>query len=201
MLVTVGIMALLLMMIMVSVSSCGAMFADTQSTILVASYLSKPKEIDAADLQLTRLELDLQNEIDRVETDYPGYDEYSYNLGAIGHNPFTLISYLSAVHTEFTASGVESEIQALFDEMYTLTLTPDTETRTRQVQSTDAEGNPLYDENGDTVMEDEEYEVSILRVTLTAIPLESLVSGKMDTEQAEIFAMYRETNGLLQEFA
>ena len=84
-LVTVGIMALLLMMIMVSVSSCGAMFADTQSMILAASYLSKPKEIDAADLQLTRLELDLQNEIDRVETDYPGYDEYSYNLGAIGH--------------------------------------------------------------------------------------------------------------------
>ncbi len=200
-LVTVGIMALLLMMIMVSVSSCGAMFVDTQSTILAASYLSKPKEIDAADLQLTRLELDLQNEIDRVETDYPGYDEYSYNLGAIGHNPFTLISYLSAVHTEFTASGVESEIQALFDEMYTLTLTPDTETRTRQVQSTDAAGNPLYDENGDAVMEDEEYEVSILRVTLTVIPLESLVSGKMDTEQAEIFAMYRETNGLLQEFA
>ena len=200
-LVTVGIMALLLMMIMVSVSSCGAMFADTQSTILAASYLSKPEEIDAADLQLTRLELDLQNEIDRVETDYPGYDEYSYNLGAIGHNPFTLISYLSAVHTEFTASGVESEIQALFDEMYTLTLTPDTETRTKQVQSTDAEGNPLYDENGDAVMEDEEYEVSILRVTLTVIPLESLVSGKMDTEQAEIFAMYRETNGLLQEFS
>ena len=200
-LVTVGIMALLLMMIMVSVSSCGAMFADTQSTILAASYLSKPKEIDAADLQFTRLELDLQNEIDRVETDYPGYDEYSYNLGAIGHNPFTLIGYLSAVHTEFTASEVESEIQVLFDEMYTLTLTPDTETRTRQVQSTDAEGNPLYDENGDAVMEDEEYEVSILRVTLTVIPLESLVSGKMDTEQAEIFAMYRETNGLLQEFA
>ncbi len=200
-LVTLGIMALLLMMVMVSVSSCGAMFADTQSTILAASYLSKPKEIDAADLQLTRLELDLQNEIDRVETDYPGYDEYSYNLGAIGHNPFTLISYLSAVHTEFTASEVESEVQALFDEMYTLTLTPDTETRTRQVQSTDAEGNPLYDENGDAVMEEEEYEVSILRVTLTVIPLESLVSGKMDTEQAEIFAMYRETNGLLQEFA
>ena len=197
-LVTVGIMALLLMMIMVSVSSCGAMFADTQSTILAASYLSKPKEIDAADLQLTRLELDLQNEIDRVETDYPGYDEYSYNLGAIGHNPFTLISYLSAVHTEFTASEVESEIQALFDEMYTLALTPDTETRTRTVTDPDT-GEETEEEY--EYEEEEEYEVSILRVTLTVIPLESLVSGKMDTEQAEIFAMYRETNGLLQEFA
>ena len=205
-LVTVGIMALLLMMIMVSVSSCGAMFADTQSTILAASYLSKPKEIDAADLQLTRLELDLQNEIDRVETDYPGYDEYSYNLGAIGHNPFTLISYLSAVHTEFTASEVESEIQALFDEMYTLTLTPDTETRTRTVTKTGTRTvtDPVTGEETEEEYEyeeEEEYEVSILRVTLTVIPLESLVSGKMDTEQVEIFAMYRETNGLLQEFA
>ncbi len=205
-LVTVGIMALLLMMIMVSVSSCGAMFADTQSTILAASSLSKPEEIDAADLQLTRLELDLQNEIDRVETDYPGYDEYSYNLGAIGHNPFTLISYLSAVHTEFTASGVESEIQALFDEMYTLTLTPDTETRTRTVTKTGTRTviDPVTGEETEEEYEyeeEEEYEVSILRVTLTAISLESLVSGKMDTEQAEIFAMYRETNGLLQEFA
>ena len=205
-LVTVGIMALLLMMIMVSVSSCGAMFADTQSTILAASYLSKPKEIDAADLQLTRLELDLQNEIDRVETDYPGYDEYSYNLGAIGHNPFTLIGYLSAVHTEFTASEVESEIQALFDEMYTLTLTPDTETRTRTVTKTGTRTvtDPVTGEETEEEYEyeeEEEYEVSILRVTLTVIPLESLVSGKMDTEQAEIFAMYRETNGLLQEFA
>lgn len=205
-LVTVGIMALLLMMIMVSVSSCGAMFADTQSTILAASYLSKPKEIDAADLQFTRLELDLQKEIDRVETDNPGYDEYSYNLGAIGHNPFTLISYLSAVHTEFTASEVESEIQALFDEMYTLTLTPDTETRTRTVTKTGTRtvtdsvtGEETEEEY--EYEEEEEYEVSILRVTLTVIPLESLVSGKMDTEQAEIFAMYGETNGLLQEFA
>ena len=205
-LVTVGIMALLLMMIMVSVSSCGAMFADTQSTILAASYLSKPKEIDAADLQFTRLELDLQNEIERVETDYPGYDEYSYNLGAIGHNPFTLISYLSAVHTEFTASEVESEIQALFDEMYTLALTPDTETRTRTVTKTGTRTvtDPVTGEETEEEYEyeeEEEYEVSILRVTLTVIPLESLVAGKMDTEQAEIFAMYRETNGLLQEFA
>lgn len=200
-LITVGIMAVLLVMIMTSVSSCGAMFADTQSTVLAASYLSEPAEIDATDLQFTRLELDLQNEIDNIETDYPGYDEYSYNLGEIGHNPFTLIGYLSAVHTEFTASEVESEVQALFDEMYTLTLTPDTETRTRQVQSTDADGNPLYDADGNPVMEEEEYEVSILRVVLTVKPLETIVAGKMDAEQTEIYAMYAETGGLLQQFA
>ena len=199
-LITVGIMAVLLIMIMTSVSSCGAMFADTQSTVLAASYLSEPAEIDATDLQFTRLELDLQNEIDNIETDYPGYDEYSYNLGEIGHNPFTLIGYLSAVHTEFTASEVESEVQALFDEMYTLTLTPDTETRTRTVTKTGTRTvtDPV---TGEETEEEEEYEVSILRVVLTVKPLETIVAGKMDAEQTEIYAMYAETGGLLQQFA
>ena len=205
-LITVGIMAVLLVMIMTSVSSCGAMFADTQSTVLAASYLSEPAEIDATDLQFTRLELDLQNEIDNIETDYSGYDEYSYNLGEIGHNPFTLIGYLSAVHTEFTASEVESEVQALFDEMYTLTLTPDTETRTRTVTKTGTRTvtDPVTGEETEEEYEyeeEEEYEVSILRVVLTVKPLETIVAGKMDAEQTEIFAMYAETGGLLQQFA
>ena len=205
-LITVGIMAVLLVMIMTSVSSCGAMFADTQSTVLAASYLSEPAEIDATDLQFTRLELDLQNEIDNIETDYPGYDEYSYNLGEIGHNPFTLIGYLSAVHTEFTASEVESEVQALFDEMYTLTLTPDTETRTRTVTKTGTRTvtDPVTGEETEEEYEyeeEEEYEVSILRVVLTVKPLETIVAGKMDAEQTEIYAMYAETGGLLQQFA
>ena len=205
-LITVGIMAVLLIMIMTSVSSCGAMFADTQSTVLAASYLSEPAEIDATDLQFTRLELDLQNEIDNIETDYPGYDEYSYNLGEIGHNPFTLIGYLSAVHTEFTASEVESKVQALFDEMYTLTLTPDTETRTRTVTKTGTRTvtDPVTGEETEEEYEyeeEEEYEVSILRVVLTVKPLETIVAGKMDAEQTEIYAMYAETGGFLQQFA
>lgn len=183
-LVTVGVAGVLLVMVMTSVSSCGAMFADMQSTILAASYLSQPEEIDAADMQFTRLEMNLQNEIDHIETDHPGYDEYSYNLGEIGHDPFTLIGFLSAVHTEFTAGGVESEVQGIFKEMYTLTLMPDTETRT----GTDSDG------------EEYEYEVTILRVTLTVKPLEAITAGKMNEEQREIYAMYGETKGLLQEF-
>ena len=203
---TVGIVAVLLVMIMTAVSSCGAMFTDTQTTILVSSYLSEPSEIDATDLQFTRLELNLQNEIDRIETDYPNYDEYSYNLGEIGHNPFTLISYLSAVHTEFTASEVESEVQALFEEMYTLTTTPDTETRTRIVTKTGTRTvtDPVTGEETEEEYEyeeEEEYEVSILRVVLTVKPLETIVAGKMDAEQKEIYALYAQTGGLLQEFA
>ena len=192
-LATAGVMAVLFIVIMTSVSSCGAILMDTQSMVLASSYISKPKEIDAADLQMTKLELDLQKEIDAIENDYPDYDEYSYNLGEIGHNPFTLISYLSAIHTEFTAAEVESEIQALFDEMYTLTLTPDTETRTGTRTVTDPD-------TGEETEEEYEYEVSILRVTLEVVPLETLVSGKMDSEQTDIYDTYNETCGLLQVF-
>ena len=132
-LVTIGIFALLLIMIMTAISSCGAMFSDGMSTTLAGSYMSVPAEIDAADLAFSELEMKLQKQINNIETDYPDYDEYRYNLDAIGHDPFVLISYLSAVHTEFTASDMQSEIESLFEEMYELTLNPTTETRTRTV--------------------------------------------------------------------
>ena len=188
-LVTIGIFALLLIMIMTAISSCGAMFSDGMSTTLAGSYMSVPAEIDAADLAFSELEMELQKEINAIETDYPDYDEYRYNLDAIGHDPFVLISYLSAVHTEFTASDVQSEIESLFEEMYELTLNPTTETRTRTV--TDPE-------TGEET--EEEYTVTILEVTLTATDLGVVVAGHMNEEQKEIYALYNETHGLTQQF-
>ena len=188
-LVTIGIFALLLIMIMTAISSCGAMFSDGMSTTLAGSYMSVPAEIDAADLAFSELEMELQKEINNIETDYPDYDEYRYNLDAIGHDPFILIGYLSAVHTEFTASEVQSEIESLFEEMYELTLNPTTETRTRTV--TDPE-------TGEET--EEEYTVTILEVTLTATDLGVVVAGHMNEEQKEIYALYNETHGLTQQF-
>ena len=188
-LVTIGIFALLLVMIMICISSCGAMFSEGMSTTMAGSYMSVPAEIDAADLAFSELEMELQKEINNIETDYPDYDEYRYNLDAIGHDPFILIGYLSAVHTEFTASEVQSEIESLFEEMYELTLNPTTETRTRTV--TDPE-------TGEET--EEEYTVTILEVTLTATDLGVVVAGHMNEEQKEIYALYNETHGLTQQF-
>ena len=203
--ITVGIFALLLIMIMSALSSCGSMFTGTVTTTMASTYLSLPAEIDAVDLSFTEMEMELQNKIDRIETDYPGYDEYDYNLGAIGHDPYTLISYLSAVHTEFTAAGMESEIQELFDAMYSLTTEEVEETRTRTVTKTGT--RIVTNPDGTThteeyeYEEEEEYTVTILRVTLTVKPLESIVAGRMDSEQTEIFGAYTETKGGLQVFA
>ncbi len=135
-LVGFGALALLFVVLMSSLSSCGALFSEGISAVMAGSYQSRPEEIDAADLAFSKLELELQKEIDSVETDYPGYDEYRYNLGAIGHDPFALISYLSAVHTEFTAADVQGELESLFDAVYALNLNPTEETRTRTVTKT-----------------------------------------------------------------
>ena len=188
-LVTIGIFALILIMIMTAISSCGAMFSDGMSTTLAGSYMSVPAEIDAADLAFSELEMELQKEINNIETDYPDYDEYRCNLDVIGHDPFVLISYLSAVHTEFTASDVQSEIESLFEEMYELTLNPTTETRTRTV---------IDPETGEET--EEEYTVTILEVTLTVTDLGVVVAGHMNEEQKEIYALYNETHGLTQQF-
>ena len=204
-LVTVGASALLLIMIMTSVSSCGAMFSQGMSSTLAGSYMSAPAEIDAADLAFSKLEMELQKEIDSIETDYPDYDEYRYNLDAIGHDPFALISYLSAVHTEFTAADVQGEIESLFDEMYELTLNPTTETRTRTVTKTGTRTvtDPVTGEETEEEYEyeeEEEYTVTILEVTLTAKDLNVVAAGHMDSEQKEIYALYNETHGLTQQF-
>ena len=199
-----GIFGLLVLMIMAGFSSCGSMFLGTVTTTLASTYLSLPAEIDAADLSFTQKEMELQNTIDAIETNHPGYDEYDYNLGAIGHDPFTLISYLSAVHTEFTAEGAEHEIQELFDAMYSLTTEEMEETRTRTVTKTgtrivtNADGTTSTEEY--EYEEEEEYTVKILRTTLTVIPLESMTAGRMDSEQGELFAAYTETKGGLQVF-
>ena len=172
---------------------------------MAGSYMSVPAEIDAADLAFSELEMELQKEINAIETDYPDYDEYRYNLDAIGHDPFALISYLSAVHTEFTAAEVQSEVESLFDEMYELTLTPTTETRTRTVTKTGTRTvtDPVTGEETEEEYEyeeEEEYTVTILDVTLTAVDLNVVVAGHMNEEQKEIYALYNETHGLVQQF-
>ena len=203
--ITIGIFALILIMLMTAISSCGAMFSDGMSTTMAGSYMSVPAEIDATDLAFSELEMELQKEINAIETDYPAYDEYRYNLAAIGHDPYVLISYLSAVYTEFTASEVAEKIESLFEEMYELTLTPTTETRTRTVTKTgtrtvtDPETGEEIEEEYE-YEEEEEYTVTILEVTLTTKDLSEIVAGHMNEEQKEMSAFYMETHGLIQQF-
>ena len=203
-LIGAGITGIIVIMVMTAVSSCGAVFTDALSSVAAGSYQSKPQEIDNADLYLTEKEMLLQDEIDRTEETHPGYDEYEYLIDPIGHDPFTFISYLSAMHTGFTASQVEGETDSLFDRMYSLSYSEREETRTRTVTKTDQ--RPIYDDESGFVIgyedyeyeDEEEYTVTILSVKLVRTELEDIASADLGAEDKDLYDTYRSTKGLLQ---
>ncbi len=194
----IAVIAMALVLLTTLTTLSGAILGDIIATTMASSYLSQPEEIDAVELFFTNLEMELQNEIDNIESTNPGYDEYRYNVGAIRHDPFVLISYLSAVYEEFTFSEIDNQVNDLFEEMYHLILTPKTEVRTRTETITIT--NPETGEET-TVEVEVEYEVEILEVTLSVVPLETLVMMKMDINQKELYQLYMETKGNLQQFA
>ena len=93
-----GAVTFLLLFLMTTFASCSAMVGSFVSTTMEASYLSVPKELEQVELSFTKKELELQLELDAIETTYPNYDEYRYELDAIGHSSITLISFLSAMY-------------------------------------------------------------------------------------------------------
>ena len=78
------------------------------------SYISSAEAIRQADLYYTQLEANLQARIHKMESEESGHDEYRYNIGPIEHDPFVLISYLSAKYEEFTFEQVKPELDRLF---------------------------------------------------------------------------------------
>lgn len=83
-------------------------------SLAASTYLADDQDINQAELTYTEWETDLQMEIDRVESDRPGYDEYRYNLGAIEHDPYVLMGYLTSAYQGFTYDEVESVLRQLF---------------------------------------------------------------------------------------
>lgn len=92
------------------------------AAVVTSTYLSNMDDIDAAEVYFTKLETDLQKSLDEEEfkKEHPEYDAVDIVIsGEISHNPYTLISYLSAVHGVFEYnSDLESEIEELFNKCY-----------------------------------------------------------------------------------
>ena len=95
--------------------------------------MSTDQAIRDADLYYTQLEANLQERINQMETSNPGYDRYRYNVDEIGHDPFILISYLSAKYEVFEFdSQIKADLDALFAAQYGLTSESSTETITEK---------------------------------------------------------------------
>ena len=194
----VGIaVAALLLFIMVSagLSSCGAMFSGMMNGVLGTSYTSEDSDLVATENNYAAKETELQQRIDNIERDNPGYDEYRYDLDNIGHNPHELASYLTALLQSYTPQSAQTELNRVFDKQYTLTLTEEIEVRYRTETRTDTWTDEDGNSHSDTYTVEVPYNYYILNVKLTNRPINSFVSELLTAEQLEMYRVYLETSG------
>ena len=199
--VGIAVAALLLfIMVAAGLSSCGAMFSGMMNGVLGTSYTSEDSDLVATENNYAAKETELQQRIDNIERDNPGYDEYRYDLDNIGHNPHELASYLTALLQSYTPQSAQAELNRVFDKQYTLTLTEEIEVRYRTETRTGTR-TVTDPETGETSTETYEYEVEvpynyyILNVKLTNRPINSFVSELLTAEQLEMYRVYLETSG------
>ncbi|MGF0094451.1 CD1108 family mobile element protein [Lachnospiraceae bacterium SGI.066] len=128
-LISMGVLLILLLSVMTGFASCSAMFSNGISTVIASSYIADPDEIEKAELYYTQLEASLQQKINQMEARYPGKDEYRYNIGEIGHDPHTLISYLTASYGDFKFDEIKGELETIFSLQYGITVEEKSETR------------------------------------------------------------------------
>lgn len=148
-------------------------FMNSTSSVLTTSYLSKPNVLSEINENFSGMEKELQSEVDNVEENYPGYDEYILNnTEYIGHNVHELLSYITSRCGEVkNVSEVSSVLNELFKSMYDLEYKEEVEIRYRTVTETytDEDGNEY------TESHEEPYEYKKLIVTLHKKEMDSII--------------------------
>ena len=148
-------------------------FMNSTSSVLTTSYLSKPNVLSEINENFSKMEKELQSEVDNVEENYPGYDEYILNnTEYIGHNVHELLSYITSRCGEVkNVSEVSSVLNELFKSMYDLEYKEKVEIRYRTVTETytDEDGNEY------TESHEEPYEYKKLIVTLHKKEMDSII--------------------------
>lgn len=167
--IIIGIAAvgLLVLVIAGSVSSCSVLINGGGNVVLGTSYTAEDEDLKGVETDYTKLEDKLRKQIDRIETDHPGYDEYRYNLAEIGHNPYELASLLTVEFENYTRSQVQERLQSIFEAQYELKLEEKVEIRTRKETRVGYRYNPITGTGHTyTYQVTVQYEYKILNVTL-----------------------------------
>lgn len=188
-----GLLGVLVFLLMNTFSSCSQMAMGTVQSVVGTSYLSEDEDILAVERAYMRMEDELDRRIDSIESGYPGYDEYRYSVDEIGHNPYALISYLTAKYVSFTPAEMQAELETLFQEQYRLNITESIEIRYRTEEQTVTTIDPeTGEEITTTELVEVPYEYKILSVELQN---RGIPTSNLSAEQSEIYAVLMETRG------
>ena len=167
--IIIGIAAVGLLVLVIAgwVSSCSVLINGGGNVVLGTSYTAEDEDLKGVETDYTKLEDKLRKQIDRIETDHPGYDEYRYNLAEIGHNPYELASLLTVEFENYTRSQVQARLQSIFEAQYELKLEEKVEIRTRKETRVGYRYNPITGTGHTyTYQVTVQYEYKILNVTL-----------------------------------
>ena len=172
-------------------SSCSLMMSSATSSGVMTTYPSEDADMLAAEEQYKAKENELQEYLDNYESTHD-YDEYHFELDEIEHDPYVLISMLTAMQEGgWKIDEVESLLQTIFDRQYTLTENVEVETRYR------TETETYTDEDGNTTTESYEvpYDYYICTVTLENFDLSHLPVYLMDEDHLSLYSVYMATLG------
>ena len=185
--IAIGIV-LVLALFLNGLSSCSVLFQGGGGAVGISSYQSEDADILGAEAAYAGMEAELQEYLDTYESTHD-YDEYHYDLDEIEHDPYVLISILSALHEgPWTLDEVQDTLEMLFDKQYILTESVVVETRYRTETSTDPE-------TGETTTEQVPYDYYICTVTLENFNLSHVPVYIMGEEQLSMYAIYMSTLG------
>ena len=182
---------LMLAFLLNGLSSCSVIMDGVGSGIAASTYPSQDADMLGAEAQYCEMEAELQRYLDTYESTHD-YDEYHFDLDTIEHDPYVLISIITALHQgEWTLDEVQGTLQMLFDRQYILTedVVVETRYRTETDTWTDADGNT----HTDTYQVP--YDYYICTVTLENFNLSHIPVYIMSEEQLGMYATYMATLG------
>ena len=182
---------LMLAFLLNGLSSCSVMMDGIGSGIAASTYPSQDADMLGAEAQYCEMEAELQRYLDTYESTHD-YDEYHFDLDTIEHDPYVLISIITALYQgEWTLDEVQGTLQMLFDRQYILTedVVVETRYRTETDTWTDADGNT----HTDTCQVP--YDYYICTVTLENFNLSHVPVYIMSEEQLGMYATYMATLG------
>ena len=182
---------LLLFSLQSCVSSMTTVGNGVVGAVAASTYPAEDGEMLGAEAAYCALEAELQDYLDSYESTHD-YDEYHYDLDDIEHDPYVLISMLSALHEgAWTVDEVQGTLQSLFDRQYILTENVVTERRYY------IETDTWTDEDGHTHHDSYRvyYDYYICTVTLENFNLSHVPVYMMTEEQLSRYALYMSTLG------
>ena len=182
---------LMLAFLLNGLSSCSVIMDGVGSGIAASTYPLQDADMLGAEAQYCEMEAELQRYLDTYESTHD-YDEYHFDLDTIEHDPYVLISIITALHQgEWTLDEVQGTLQMLFDRQYILTedVVVETRYRTETDTWTDADGNT----HTDTYQVP--YDYYICTVTLENFNLSHVPVYIMSEEQLGMYATYMATLG------